>query len=90
MIGKTRPPMRVAKPPIPRFQYKLVTVAGSQAASRMEKALRERLSEIGLTYFAIGHENGSYDVMGDSGLNALADNHLLNAKAVAAKISKAG
>jgi hypothetical protein len=39
-------------------------------ARLMEKALREPLGGMGMSFFAIGHEDGSYDVMGDSGANA--------------------
>ena len=74
------------KPPIPRYHYKLVTVSGSQAAGRMETALRERLSGSGLSFFAICHQSGGCDVMGDSGVSPLEDAALRNARAVAAEI----
>lgn len=88
MIPKGTPPVKKIKPPVPRYHYKLATVSGSQAASRMEDALRDRLSELSLSYFAIGHEGGSYDVMGDSGAKALEDGDLANARAVAAQFKK--
>jgi hypothetical protein len=78
--------VKKVKPPIPRYRYKLVTVAGSQAANRMENSLREKLNGLTLSYFAIGHESGSYDVMGDSGTSPLCDSDLRNARAVAAQI----
>lgn len=89
MNEKAKPFNMSAKPPTPRYHYKLATVSGSQAASRMENALRKRLTEISMTYFAIGHEGGSYDVMGDSGGHALAVDSLQNALAVAAQIGEA-
>jgi hypothetical protein len=89
MAERTKPPMRKPKPPAPKYHYKLATVAGSQQARLMEDALRGPLSGLGLSYFAIGHEDGSYDVMGDSGSSALADGDLRSARAVAAKIHKA-
>ena len=85
-MEKAKPPIRKIKPPIPRYHYKLATVSGSHAANRMENELRERLSGLGLSFFAIGHESGSYDVMGDSGAIALADGDLKDARAVVAKI----
>jgi hypothetical protein len=90
MIQKAKPPIRKTKPPTPRYHYKLATVSGSQQACLMEKALWERLSRLRLSYFTIGHEGGSYDVMGDSGSIALADGDLLDARAVAAQINNAG
>jgi hypothetical protein len=87
VIDKTQPPAKQAKPPTPRYHYKLATVSGSIEASRMETALRERLCGLGLGFFAIGHEGGSYDVMGDSGMCALADADLRVVRAAAAKIS---
>jgi hypothetical protein len=84
---RAKPPIKTIKPPIPRYHYKLASVSGSQAACRMESALRERLSGLGLSFFAIGHEGGIYDVMGDSGANALDDGGLRDARAVAAQIS---
>jgi hypothetical protein len=77
------------KPPVPRYHYKLVTVSGSQEAGRMETALRERLRDSGLRFFAICHQSGGCDVMGDSGGSPLEDAALRNARAVAAKIRKA-
>lgn len=88
MTEKAKQPIKKIKPPIPRYHYKLATVSGSQAACRMEKALRERLSGLGLSFFAIGHEGGSYDVMGDSGAIALDDGDLRDARAVVAQISR--
>jgi len=87
MQGAKPPIVKKIKPPIPRYRYKLVTVSGSQAACRMENALRERLTGLTLSYFAIGHESGSYDVMGDSGTSALGDDDLRDARAVAARIT---
>jgi hypothetical protein len=83
-----KPPLKKVKPPTPRYHYSLATVTGSQQARRMENALREPLSEMGLSFFSIGHEDGSYDVMGDSGDSALNDGALRSARAVAAKIKK--
>ena len=77
------------KAPIPRYQYKLVTVSGSLEAGRMETALRERLGGSGLTFFAICHQTGGCDVMGDSGRNPLEGAALRNARAAAAEIKKA-
>ena len=76
------------KPPVPRYHYKLVTVSGSQEAGRMEKALRERGGS-GLSFFAICHQSGGCDVMGDSGVSPLGGAALRNARAVAAEIKKA-
>jgi hypothetical protein len=87
---KPKPPGRKVKPPIPRYRYKLATVSCSQQACLMEKALRERLGRLGLSYFTIGHEGGSCDVMDDSGTTAMDDSELRNARAVAAQIKKAG
>jgi hypothetical protein len=56
-------------------------------ASHMETALRDRVRELKLTFFAIAHEGGSYDVMGDSGMCALADADLRTVRATAAKIA---
>lgn len=82
--------MRKVKPPVIRYHYKLVTVSDSLQARTMEKALWEQLSRFGLSYFTIGHEGGSYDVMCDSGASALDASVLVDARAVAAQISKAG
>jgi hypothetical protein len=90
VMERAKPPMKKVKPPIPRYRYKLVTVSSSQQACLMEKALWTQLRRMGLSYFAIGHEGGSYDVMGDSGMNALNDDDLLEARAVAAQINNAG
>jgi len=87
VTNKAKPPVKAIKPPIPKYHYKLATVSGSQAACRMETALREQLSGLGLSFFAIGYESGSYDVMGDSGAIALDDAGLSNARTVAAQIS---
>jgi len=87
MPEKAKPPIKKVKPPVPKYHYKLASVSGSQAACRMEKALREQLTGLGLSFFAIGHEGGSYDVMGDSGANALAESDLRDARAAAAKIN---
>jgi hypothetical protein len=77
------------KPPIPKYHYKLVTVSGSLEAGRMETALRERLEGSGLAFFAICHQTGGCDVMGDSGRNPLEGAALRNARAVAAELKKA-
>jgi hypothetical protein len=90
MMERAKPPVRKIKPPTPRFHYSLAKVTGSQEARLMENALREPLRGMGLSFFAIGHEDGSYDVMGDSGASALADGDLRSARAVAAHIKKAG
>ena len=90
MTESAKPPVRHIKPPIPRYHYNLATVSGSRQARLMEDALRERLTEMGVSLFAIGHEDGSYDVMGDSGVSALDDRDLRDARAVAAQINKAG
>ena len=84
-----QPPAKSVKPPTPRYHYKLATVSGSIEASHMETALRERLRGLGLGLglFAIGHEGGTYDVMGDSGMCALADADLRVVRAAAAKIA---
>jgi len=74
------------KPPVPQYHYKLATVLSSPAAARFEQALRDRLSGSGLTFFAICHQNGDCDVMGDSGANPLLPADLGKARAVAAKI----
>ena len=84
-MQRVKPPY--IKPPTPLFHYRLATVSGPQAAIRMENALRERLTGLRLSYFAIGHEGGSYDVMGDSGTSPLADDDLRAAQAVAAQIT---
>jgi hypothetical protein len=78
------------KPPVPKYHYKLVTVEGSQQAHVMQKALREQVEYLGLSLFAIGHESGIYDVMGDSGASPLEDSVLRKARAIAAQIKKAG
>jgi hypothetical protein len=80
--------MRKEKPPVPKYHYKLITVSCSQEAGRMENALRGRLSGAGLSFFAICHEGGCCDVMGDSGANPLLDVALDNARGVAAEIMK--
>jgi hypothetical protein len=87
-MNKPKPPGKQAKPPTPRYHYKLATVEGSREASRMETSLRERLRGLGLGlgFFAIGHEGGSYDVMGDSGMCALADADLRAVRAAVAEL----
>jgi hypothetical protein len=90
MTERAKPPVRKIKPPTPRFHYSLAKVTGSQEARLMENALREPLRGMGLSFFAIGHEDGSYDVMGDSGSRALEDAVLQGARAVADKIKMAG
>ena len=91
MTGIAKPPIRKmkVKPLVVRYHYKLATVSDSQQARLMEKALWEWLSPLGVTLFAIGHESGRYDVMGDSGDNAMADVVLRDARAMAAKITRA-
>ena len=89
MTETAKPPIRKVKPPIPRYHYALVTVSGSKQASLMERSLREPLSGFGLSLLAIGHEDGSYDVMGDSGSAALKDGDLRHARAIAARIKLA-
>jgi len=76
------------KPPIPKYYYKLAKVSGSREAGSMETALRERLQGSGLSFFAICHQSGGCDVMGDSGPSPLKDAALRNARAVAAKIQQ--
>ncbi len=76
------------KPPIPRYQYKLVAVSSSHEAGRMETALRERLGGSGLSFFAICHQSGGCDVMCDSGEIPQADAALRHARAVAAGIKQ--
>jgi hypothetical protein len=85
-----KPPVKKIKVPTPRFHYSLATVAGSQEANLMQRALRGQLTEMGVSLFAIGHEDGNYDVMGDSGAVALKDDDLRDARAMADKIKKAG
>ncbi len=87
---KPTAPARKVKPPIIRYHYKLVTVSDSRLARVMEKALWEQLTRFGLSFFTIGRESGSYDVMCDSGSAAMADTDLVDARAIAAQISKAG
>ena len=77
------------KPPVPKYYYTLATVNDSHAACQMENLLRERLAGFGLSFFTIGHPNGSRDVMGDSGTTPLADDGLSKARAVAAAIKEA-
>ena len=74
------------KPPVPKYHYKLVTVSSSRDAGLIETALRDRLRNSGLSFFAICRPNGSCDIMGDSGTSPLADAALANARAVATKI----
>ena len=90
MMGKAKPPIRKVKPPIPKYYYQLATVLSSQQANSMEKALRERLNGLGLSFFAVCHASGSCDVMGDSGVSPLKAADLRNARAVAAQINEAG
>jgi len=90
MIENAKPPVRKIKPPTPRYHYKLVRVTGSQEAHLMEKALREQLGEMGFSLFAIGHTDGSYDVMADSGGAAASDSVLRAARAFAARVRAAG
>jgi hypothetical protein len=74
------------KPPVPKYHYKLVTVSNSREAGLTEKALRDRLCNSGLSFFAICRPGGTCDVMGDSGACPLADAALANARAVATKV----
>jgi hypothetical protein len=90
MTERAKPPVRHFKPPTPRFHYSLATVTGSRQARLMEDALREPLRGLGLSFFAIGHEDGSYDVIGDHGSSALTDEVLRGVRAVADKIKMAG
>ena len=89
MIGRTPPPTKKVKPPVPKYYYQLATVVSPQHANSMEKALRQRLDGLGLSFFAVCHASGSCDVMGDSGGKPLEPADLLNARAVAAQINKA-
>lgn len=82
-------PSKPAKPPAPKYHYKLVTVPGSQAAGKMENALREQLEGFSLSLFSISHGGGTYHVMGDSGTGPLDDVRLKKARAVAAGIKDA-
>jgi hypothetical protein len=86
MTGKAKPYVRKVTLPIPKYWYKLATVAGSQQACLMEKALRERIGRLGMSYFSIGHAGGSWDVMGDSGRTAMDEGELRDIRAVAAQI----
>ena len=74
------------KPPVPKYHYKLVTVSSPREAERTEAALRDRLRNLGLSFFAICHPGGTCDVMGDSGSCSMADAALANARAVAVKV----
>jgi hypothetical protein len=65
-----------------------VTVESSHEAGRVETALRQRLAASGLSFFAICHENGQCDVMGDSRVGPLQDAHLGDARALAAQIKE--
>jgi hypothetical protein len=73
------------KPPVPKYHYKLVTVSSSRDAQRMEAALRDRLRNLGLTFFTLCRSDGTFDVMGDSGASSLAEAAVANARAVAAE-----
>ena len=75
-----------AKPPVPKYHYKLVTVSSSREAERIEGELRDRLRNLGLSFFTICRSDGTRDVMGDSGSCALAGPALANARAVAVEI----
>ena len=74
-----------AKPPAPKYHYKLITVSSSREAQRTEGALRDRLRNLGLSFFTICRSDGTFDVMGDSGTSSMADAPLANARAVAAQ-----
>lgn len=76
------------KPPVPKYHYKLASVTSSKHLGLFEKALRERMEGSGLSFFAVCHQDGSCDVMGDSGASPLGEAALGNALAVAAKIKK--
>ena len=89
MIGRAPPPVKKIKPPVPKYYYQLATVVSPQHANSMEKALRQRLDGLGLSFFAVCHASGSCDVMGDSGGRPLEEADLRTARAVAAKINKA-
>jgi hypothetical protein len=65
-------------------------VSDSQQAHLTEKALWERLGRLRLSYFTIGREGGSYDVMGDSGTSALNEGDLQDARAAAAQFNNVG
>ncbi len=77
-----------AKPPAPRYQYRLIAVSSSREAGRMETALRQRLGGSSLSFFAICREDGKCDVIGDSGGSPAEDAVLREARAVAAEIQK--
>jgi hypothetical protein len=74
------------KPPVPRYHYKLATVVSPLKACHLESALRAKLDESGLSFFAICHQGGNCDVMGDSGPNPMNPDALRDARAVAAKL----
>ena len=84
------PRIKPLKPPPPKYHYKLTTVSGSNAAGRMENALRGRLEGLGLglSLFSICHGGMPYDVMGDSGPIPADENTLKKARAVAAEIKE--
>lgn len=89
MIGRPQPPIKKAKPPVPKYHYQLATVLSPLLANNMEKALRQRLDGLGLSFFAVCHVGGTCDVMGDSGGKPLEEAELRNARAVAARIKQA-
>ena len=77
------------KPPVPKYHYKLITVSSSREAQRTESELRDRLRNLGLTFFTICRSDGTFDVMGDSGSCSMAETPLANARAVATEIPAA-
>ncbi len=78
-----------AKPPVPKYHYKLVTVQTSREAGAMETVLRDRLRNLGLSFFTICRPGESCDVMGDSGQAPLASTVLAEARAVATQAAGA-
>lgn len=76
------------KPPVPKYHYKLITVASSREAERTETALRDRLRNLGMTFFTLCRPDGTYDVMGDSGSCSLSEVALANARKAAAELPR--
>jgi hypothetical protein len=83
------PRIKLPKPPPPKYHYKLTSVDSSQAAGRMENALRGRLEGLGLSLFSISQGSAPYHIMGDSGASPMDDVDLKKARAVAAEIKQA-
>lgn len=77
-----------AKPPPKRYHYKLVVVPRSQDPAWVERALRDRLTGLGLSLFAIRHGKDGSDVMGDSGTHPLKASDLRRARAIAVDVRK--